>query len=284
MSRKSAYALQAPRSRLRGCMGRGARCRQRYPAVKLTKVMQRSQPRRLQYLWVTPAPAQKYAICRSRRCCGASATRAAAACPFVHPRLTARTMCARRFLLLIFWLTLIVVAAGFAIFQYGGEILQRQMVPKGHYVAAAARQRPGLCGGGKLDRAARHGRRPVALAADGRRRRGRREARASPSSSTRRPISSATAGMRLLDDRPSQSRAELFVRSQASAFNEVAEIWAPRYRQAAFGAFLLDNQGRDRSARPRLWRRAARPSTSSSPPSRPTARSSSPGTARARSI
>ena len=45
----------------------------------------------------------------------------------------------------------------------------------------------------------------------------------------------------LIDDRASQSRAELFVRSQASAFNNVAEIWAPRYRQAAFGAFLLNN-------------------------------------------
>jgi len=27
----------------------------------------------------------------------------------------------------------------------------------------------------------------------------------------------------------------------ASAFNAVGEIWAPRYRQAAYGAFLLDN-------------------------------------------
>lgn len=41
-----------------------------------------------------------------------------------------------------------------------------------------------------------------------------------------------------LDDRESQWRARLFVRSQASAFNSVGEIWAPKYRQAAFGAFL----------------------------------------------
>jgi hypothetical protein len=45
----------------------------------------------------------------------------------------------------------------------------------------------------------------------------------------------------LTSDTPSQSRADLFVRSQASAFNNVAEIWAPRYRQAAFGSFLLEN-------------------------------------------
>jgi hypothetical protein len=41
-----------------------------------------------------------------------------------------------------------------------------------------------------------------------------------------------------LDDRESQDRAALFVRSQASAFNGVGAIWAPKYRQAAFGAFL----------------------------------------------
>lgn len=41
-----------------------------------------------------------------------------------------------------------------------------------------------------------------------------------------------------LDHEDSQQRARLFVRSQASAFNHIAEIWAPKYRQATFGAFL----------------------------------------------
>jgi pimeloyl-ACP methyl ester carboxylesterase len=41
-----------------------------------------------------------------------------------------------------------------------------------------------------------------------------------------------------LDDGESQWRAKLFVQSQASAFNGVADIWAPKYRQATFGAFL----------------------------------------------
>jgi hypothetical protein len=36
-------------------------------------------------------------------------------------------------------------------------------------------------------------------------------------------------------------RTRLFVQSQASAFNRAGEVWAPHYRQAAFGAFLLDN-------------------------------------------
>lgn len=41
-----------------------------------------------------------------------------------------------------------------------------------------------------------------------------------------------------LDHAESQWRAGLFVRSQASAFNGVGAVWAPRYRQATFGAFL----------------------------------------------
>ena len=41
-----------------------------------------------------------------------------------------------------------------------------------------------------------------------------------------------------LDDAEANARAELFLRAQASAFNEVGQLWAPRYRQATFGAFL----------------------------------------------
>lgn len=41
-----------------------------------------------------------------------------------------------------------------------------------------------------------------------------------------------------LDDKEANERAELFLRGQASAFNGAGDIWAPRYRQAAFGAFL----------------------------------------------
>jgi hypothetical protein len=41
-----------------------------------------------------------------------------------------------------------------------------------------------------------------------------------------------------LDNQDANARAELFLRGQASAFNGVGAIWAPRYRQATFGAFL----------------------------------------------
>ncbi len=41
-----------------------------------------------------------------------------------------------------------------------------------------------------------------------------------------------------LDDREANGRLNLFASSQASAFNGVGAVWAPRYRQAALGAFL----------------------------------------------
>ena len=41
-----------------------------------------------------------------------------------------------------------------------------------------------------------------------------------------------------IDDAESQARARLFVRHQASVFNGVGDVWAPKYRQATFGAFL----------------------------------------------
>jgi len=43
-----------------------------------------------------------------------------------------------------------------------------------------------------------------------------------------------------LDDKETNDRAAFFTKGQASAFNEVGAVWAPRYRQAAFGAFLTD--------------------------------------------
>ncbi len=41
-----------------------------------------------------------------------------------------------------------------------------------------------------------------------------------------------------IDHADSQQRARLFVQHQASVFNGIGEIWAPKYRQATFGAFL----------------------------------------------
>lgn len=41
-----------------------------------------------------------------------------------------------------------------------------------------------------------------------------------------------------LDDDTAQDRAKTFIKGFASPFNRASEIWAPRYRQATFGAFL----------------------------------------------
>lgn len=41
-----------------------------------------------------------------------------------------------------------------------------------------------------------------------------------------------------LDDADANDRAATFLRGEASAFDAAGEVWAPRYRQATFGAFL----------------------------------------------
>lgn len=50
-----------------------------------------------------------------------------------------------------------------------------------------------------------------------------------------------------LDDSESADLARSFVRNQASVFNAAGEVWAPRYRQATFGAFLTDKTERLRA-------------------------------------
>jgi len=45
-----------------------------------------------------------------------------------------------------------------------------------------------------------------------------------------------------LDDQRADEYARVFLKGQASAFNEVGEVWAPRYRQATFGAFLTSQK------------------------------------------
>ncbi|MEH6756784.1 MAG: DUF3089 domain-containing protein [Parasphingorhabdus sp.] len=45
-----------------------------------------------------------------------------------------------------------------------------------------------------------------------------------------------------LGDKESEARARIFLRGQASAFNQVGDVWAPRYRQATLGAFLTEKK------------------------------------------
>ncbi|MBN2971578.1 DUF3089 domain-containing protein [Roseomonas aeriglobus] len=50
-----------------------------------------------------------------------------------------------------------------------------------------------------------------------------------------------------LDNGEANDRAALFLRGQASAFNASGQVWAPRYRQAAFGAFLTTRVDAERA-------------------------------------
>ena len=51
-------------------------------------------------------------------------------------------MCARRFLIIVFVLTLIFVAGAFAIFQFGQQVLIKTATPRGHFQAAEAGSGP----------------------------------------------------------------------------------------------------------------------------------------------
>jgi hypothetical protein len=150
-------------------------------------------------------------------------------------------MCARRFLIAVVILTLLVVAGAFAMFQFGQGMLIRSAVPQGHFQAPPPQSGPNYA-----DQASWIAR--PDLANDPSRWHPTQHARPltpkpahafyiHPTTYLRRDRWNAP-----IDDRESHDRAALFVQSQASAFSDVAQVWAPRYRQAAYGAFLLDNK------------------------------------------
>jgi hypothetical protein len=150
-------------------------------------------------------------------------------------------MCARRFLIVMFVLTLIAVAAAFAIFQFGGRMLISQAVPKGHFEIAKA-------GSGPDYREASSWVARPGLADDPSRWLPSGVSRATPGRAAIFYIHPTTY---LYTDRwnapldpggDTEFRTHLFVQSQASAFNGAGEVWAPRYRQAAYGAFLLKSE------------------------------------------
>ncbi len=147
-------------------------------------------------------------------------------------------MYARRFLGCIVVITLLMVASAFAIYQWGGRMLLDQAVPRGHFRAAAAGAGP------NYTQPANWVARPD-LADD--------PSRWSPPGAAAAHAGKAaifyihpttyltTAGWNapLEPGGDTEMRTRLFVQSQASAFNGAGQIWAPRYRQAAYGAFLL---------------------------------------------
>lgn len=147
-------------------------------------------------------------------------------------------MLARRFLWVVAGLTMLVMAAALVYRLFGAELMRFAMVPSAEFrggpppaaKAYADRKlwiaRPDLPNSPGLWM-------PSGL---------RREGTPSASAFFIHPTSylQTTRWNAPLADPESQWRARLFVQSQASVFNAVADIWAPRYRQATFGAFLTD--------------------------------------------
>ena len=149
-------------------------------------------------------------------------------------------MCARRFLFVVVILTLLAVAGAFAMFQFGEQVLIKSATPTGHFSAPPQSSgpdyadnanwiaKPGLAGDPSAWRPTDEPRPLVP--------KGAHAFYIHPTTYLERDRWNAP-----LDDRESRDRAALFVQSQASAFGDAANVWAPRYRQAAYGAFLLDN-------------------------------------------
>lgn len=152
-------------------------------------------------------------------------------------------MCARRFLILIAVLTLIFISGAFALYQFGDRILIHMATPGGRYTPPLPGSRLDYS---KLDAWIA---RPdmvddpsrwipfgagIASADQG--------AAAifyiHPTTYLERDRWNAPAQ----GNRDSDVRARLFVQIQASTFNHAGQIWAPRYRQAAYGAFLLNSE------------------------------------------
>ena len=149
-------------------------------------------------------------------------------------------MCARWFLIAVFVLTLLAVAAGFAVYEWGGNILVSQATPKGHFEAARAGGAPDYAATGDWlsNPQANRTDDPSAWLPAG-------ATPGAPGAASVFYIHPTTYfatdrwNAPLSADPATEARTRLFVQSQASAFAAAGPIWAPRYRQAAFGAFLL---------------------------------------------
>jgi len=153
-------------------------------------------------------------------------------------------MCARRFLVAVAILTLLAVAAAFAIHQFGGKILRQSFTPEGHYTPPPPRSGPDYSlRDAWIARPDIESKDNPALWWP--------ENWPAPTLQTRHVAvfyihpTTYLRGDRWnapLQEPESGWRDELFVQTQASAFNAVGEIWAPRYRQAAYGTFLLKSE------------------------------------------
>jgi hypothetical protein len=156
-------------------------------------------------------------------------------------------MCVRRFLVLIFILTLIFVGGAFALYQFGDQVLVRMATPSGHY------REPPRASGPDYGKAESWIARP-GLDPD--------PSLWVPDGFARTSVAGRAATFYLhpttylerdrwnapLDATGDPGRrARVFVETQAGAFNGTSDVWAPKYRQAAYGAFLLKSEDAQRA-------------------------------------
>jgi hypothetical protein len=154
-------------------------------------------------------------------------------------------MCARRFLTLVFILTLIFVGGALALYQWGDQVLVRMATPRGHYRQPPKSSDPDYRNIGDWadwpDPV--HGSTSLWLPGGKSEPIGEKAAATfyvHPTTYLERDQWNAP-----MPDGPPPDwamRIDLFIQSQASAFNGVSNVWAPSYRQAAYGAFLLKSE------------------------------------------
>ena len=147
-------------------------------------------------------------------------------------------MCARRFLIFVFVLILLFVAGAFAIFQFGQQVLIKQATPQGHFTAPAPNSGPDYSKAENWVAKPGLADNPSTYLPSGFSNSGNGQAAVfyvHPTTYLKRDRWNAP----ISGDVESDNRVRLFVQSQASALNASGKIWAPRYRQAAYGAFLL---------------------------------------------
>ncbi len=143
----------------------------------------------------------------------------------------------RKFLYVVAFVVALAIAGAFAYRLYGNDIIRAALVPTG-----AFRPQPGVAARAYDDPrmwVARPDlpRNPALWTPSGYRSGTGGRAAAffiHPTSLISREVWNGTVA----GDRETNFRTDVFVRGQASAFNEVADVYAPRYRQATFGAFL----------------------------------------------
>jgi hypothetical protein len=160
-------------------------------------------------------------------------------------------MCARRFLIFVFILILLFVAGAFAIFQFGQQVLIRQATPRGHFERPTPNSGPDYA---KLTSWISHP--DILIPSESVQSIEDDPARWQPEQEVPYDLKPGAAtffihpttylnrdrwNAPLNPDRETEIRTRLFARSQASAFFALGNVWSPRYRQAAYGAFLLKN-------------------------------------------